>query len=80
VVLPRMSAEKLCLMILTKDVDTVICGGIEEEYYQYLIWKRITVYDSVIGSWQTAVELLLKDDLEPGAIVSRILEKHGHAG
>ena len=42
VVLPRASAEELCHMILTADIQTVICGGIEEEYYQYLTWKRIT--------------------------------------
>lgn len=71
VVLAQVSAEKLCHMVLTKDVDTVICGGIEDQYYQYLNWKRIRVYDSVIGSWKQGVEQLLKNKLYPGAIVGQ---------
>lgn len=49
VVLSRPSAEDLCHMILTEQVDTVICNGIEDEYYQYLKWKKIRVIDSVAG-------------------------------
>ena len=79
VVLPQVSAEKLCHMILTQDVDTVICGGIEEEYYQYLTWKRITVYDSVIGPWKGVIDRFLADGLQPGAIVSELPEAQGHA-
>jgi predicted Fe-Mo cluster-binding NifX family protein len=71
VVLAQVSAEKLCHMILTKDVDTLICGGIEDPYYQYLRWKRIIVYDSIIGHWKTGVVQLLKNQLHPGAIVGR---------
>lgn len=70
VVLPRVSAEKLCHMILTEGIDTVICGGIEEEYYQYLTWKRITVYDSVIGPWEKALERLIGGGLRSGDIIT----------
>jgi hypothetical protein len=40
IVLPQESSEKLCHLILTEGIQTVICGGIEEEYYHYLIWKK----------------------------------------
>lgn len=80
VVLPRVSAEKLCHMILTEAIDTVICGGIEEEYYQYLTWKRIAVYDSVIGQWQDALRKLLEDWLQPGDIVIPTPETVNNAG
>ena len=41
VILPRPSAEELCSFILTENVNIVVCGGIEETYYQYLLWKKL---------------------------------------
>ena len=70
VVLPTVSAEDLCHMILTEGITTVICGGIEEEYFQYLTWKRVKVIDSVIGSYDRALEFAGAGKLEPGAILS----------
>jgi len=69
VVLPQASAEQLCHLILTEGVDVVICSGIEEEYYQYLIWKKVQVVDSVVGPWQLALERFSKQALQPGDIV-----------
>jgi predicted Fe-Mo cluster-binding NifX family protein len=68
-VLPQASAEKLCHMILTEDVQTVICGGIEEEYYQYLVWKRVNVIDSVIGICEEVLERFRAGTLQPGQIL-----------
>lgn len=68
-VLAQPSAEKLCHMIITEDVSTVICGGIEEEYYQYLKWKRIEVIDSVIGPLEKALERFCKGELKPGDVL-----------
>jgi len=56
VVLPRSSAEELCYYILTEKIDTIICGGIEDEYYQYLIWKKVNVIDNVIGSCNNVIK------------------------
>jgi hypothetical protein len=70
-VLPQASPEKLCHMILTEDVKTVICGGIEEEYHQYLTWKRVNVLDSVIGSYSRVLERLAKGSLKAGDILWR---------
>jgi len=70
VVLPTVSAEDLCHMILTEGITTVICGGIEEEYFQYLSWKKVTVIDSVIGPYDRALEFARSGKLEPGAILS----------
>jgi hypothetical protein len=68
-VLPQASPEKLCHMILTEDVKTVICGGIEEEYHQYLTWKRVSVLDSVIGSYNQVLDRLATGDLKAGDIL-----------
>ncbi|NLI82805.1 MAG: dinitrogenase iron-molybdenum cofactor biosynthesis protein [Deltaproteobacteria bacterium] len=67
-VLPQASAEKLCRMIITEDVQAVICGGIEEEYYEYLRWKRIEVVDSVIGPFRRVLEAFARGGLQPGTI------------
>ncbi|HMA66517.1 MAG TPA: hypothetical protein VKO20_01745 [Desulfosalsimonadaceae bacterium] len=78
VVLPQISAEHLCHLILTENVNVVICGGIEEEYYQYLVWKRITVYDSVIGPWQAAASRYLDNSLHSGDILDEPKEDATH--
>ncbi len=69
VVLPQISAEQLCHLIVTENVNVVICGGIEEQYYQYLNWKRIRVYDSVIGPWERAIARYLDNKLQSGDIL-----------
>jgi predicted Fe-Mo cluster-binding NifX family protein len=79
VVLPQISAEQLCHLILTENINVVICGGIEDEYYQYLVWKRIRVYDSVIGPWGEAIRRHLAGNLRPGDILGdrREAAEHG---
>ena len=71
VVLPTVSPEDLCHMVLTERITTVICGGIEEEYFQYLTWKKVKVIDSVIAPYEQALEFARDGRLEPGAILSR---------
>lgn len=70
VVLPRASADQLCQLIITEGVRTVICGGIEDDYYQYLIWKRIEVIDSIVGSSRAALECFVNKTLKPGTILN----------
>jgi predicted Fe-Mo cluster-binding NifX family protein len=69
VVLPSASAEKLCHLIITERVQTVICSGIEEDYYQYLTWKKIDVLDSVIGSSLLALDRFISGKLKSGDIL-----------
>jgi len=69
VVLARASAEALCQLILTENVDTVVCGGIEEEYFDYLKWKRVRVLDSVVGFYRQAFEALAEGSLRAGAVL-----------
>lgn len=77
VVLPQSSSEKLCHLILTEHIHTVICGAIEEEYYQFLKWKKITLYDNVAGPSMDALDLYINDTLKSGAILwKRKIEGH----
>jgi predicted Fe-Mo cluster-binding NifX family protein len=68
-VLPRASADQLCHLIITEGIQTVICSGIEDDYYQYLTWKRIKVIDSVVGSSQSALKRYVEGTLKPGDII-----------
>ena len=65
VMLPNASAEQLCHMILMERIAAVICGGIEEEDYQYLKWKKIEVLDSVVGSWKDALTDFAMNKINP---------------
>jgi hypothetical protein len=67
-VLPQASAEDLCRLILTERISTLICGGIEQEYYDYLTWKQVQVVDSVIGPYQWALHKWIEHGLKPGDI------------
>jgi hypothetical protein len=68
-VLPQASAERLCHMVLTEGIQTVVCGGIEEEYHQYLVWKKANVFDSVIGPSDKVLERILEGTLKAGDIL-----------
>lgn len=70
VVLPRASADQLCHLAITEGVNVVICGGIEDTYYRYLIWKGIEVVDSVIGHCQSVLRRYNDGKLKSGDIVS----------
>lgn len=69
VILPRQSAEELCSFILAENVDVVVCGGIEETYYQYLLWKKIKVIDRVIGPVKEVLKRVFKNQLKGGDII-----------
>ncbi|MCW7753978.1 hypothetical protein OOT00_08265 [Desulfobotulus sp. H1] len=70
-VLPQASAEQLCHLILSDGIGVLICGGIEEEYFQYLTWKKVRILDSVIGSWQMAARLYMEGGLSAGDVLRR---------
>jgi predicted Fe-Mo cluster-binding NifX family protein len=68
-ILADISAEVLCDLALKENVAVIVCGGIEEEHYQFLIWKKITVIDAVIGPYADALKLVLNNKLKSGTIL-----------
>lgn len=74
--LPHPSADGLCDLILRKDVDVLICGGIEEEYYHYLRWKRVEVLDNVAGPARDVLERYALGTLQSGDILFDREEDH----
>jgi len=73
VVMPQASAENLCQLILSEGAQIVVCGGIEQEYFDYLVWKKITVYDDVIATVVAVKKALVEGTLRAGAV---LMERH----
>lgn len=69
IILPNASSELLCRVVLDERINIVVCGGIDEEYYQYLNWKKVAVIDSVIGHYGEVLRRLAQDKLQPGDII-----------
>ncbi len=69
VVLPQASADHLCQLILSEGAQVLVCGGIEQKYYEYLVWKKVRVYDGVIATLASAKKALEEGTLTPGAIL-----------
>lgn len=69
VVLPEASPEEVCNLIFTEGIDVVICCAIEKEYYDYLVWKKIQVFDSVVGSVDRVLRAFEKGELSSGDII-----------
>ncbi|MDA8137771.1 MAG: hypothetical protein M0036_03880 [Desulfobacteraceae bacterium] len=68
-ILPGPSAERLCHLALTEKAHLIICGGIDQEVFDYLIWKRVQVIDDVIGPGALVLQRYLKGHLKAGDIV-----------
>jgi predicted Fe-Mo cluster-binding NifX family protein len=68
IILPEASAEALCHLILAEKVDLVVCCGIEDEFYQYLKWKKARVIDSEMGPYSGVLDKVVKGTISNGAI------------
>jgi predicted Fe-Mo cluster-binding NifX family protein len=68
IILPEASAEALCHLILAEKVDLVVCCGIEDEYYQYLKWKKVRVIDSEMGPYSGVLDKVAKGTISNGEI------------
>lgn len=65
-VLAHVSSEELCDVIACVGATVVVCGGIEEDYYHYLRWKRIAVISDVMGSVDDVLASLAEGALKAG--------------
>jgi predicted Fe-Mo cluster-binding NifX family protein len=69
IILPHRSAEGLSDLIVKENIDCLVCGGIEDSFYRFFKWKKIRVYDAVIGAHAEALELVLAGTLRPGMVL-----------
>lgn len=77
IIMERPSDEGLCQMIVEENVTDVVCGGIEELHYNFLVWKKVNVVDGIIADWQTALEKALDGVLKQGDILLTTKVKEG---
>jgi len=70
IIIERSSDEALCQMAVEENITDMICGGIEEVHFNFLVWKKVSVLDAVIGSWRTAVEKAVAGSLQQGEILN----------
>lgn len=66
----RPSDEALCQMAVEEHITNIICGGIEEVHFNFLVWKKVSVLDAVIGNWRTALEKGVAGTLLQGEILT----------
>jgi hypothetical protein len=69
IILDRPSDEALCQIAVEENITDVICGGIEDIHYRFLVWKKVSVIDAVIGGWHIALEKILCGTLQQGEIL-----------
>ena len=53
--LAQPSAEDMCQLAISENVDTIICNAIENQYVDYLEWKKIKVIDSITATIDQAL-------------------------
>ena len=67
--LSSTSGEEICGLAIKENISLIICGGIEDSHYQYMVWKKIKVFDRVIGPYELALEYALAGKLNSGVIL-----------
>ncbi len=77
IILEHMSAEVICDLALKENISMLVCGGIEEQHYQFLTWKGIQVIDGVIGHHDTVLKEAVEGVLRPHTVFK---EEHTWGG
>lgn len=75
IILSRRGAEDLSDLIVKEGVDCIVCGGIEENYYRFFSWKKVTVFDGIIGSHREALQMAISGTLRSGTILPSAIEE-----
>lgn len=75
IIMERPSDEELCHMIVEDHITDMVCNGIEELHYNFLVWKKVNVVDGVIGDWQTVLERTIDGTLQQGSVLYPDKEK-----
>lgn len=70
IIMEKPSDEELCHMVVDLHITHVVCGAIEEMYYNFLVWKNVAVIDEIIGGWQDALERAVHGKLRSREILA----------
>lgn len=69
IIMEKPSDEELCQMVVESNITDVVCGGIEELHYNFLVWKKVKIIDGIIGDWQTALAWTVAGKLAPRTVI-----------
>lgn len=69
IIMEKPSDEELCHMVVESNITDVVCGGIEELHYNFLVWKNVVVIDDIIGNYNEALDLAIRGQLHPRTIL-----------
>jgi predicted Fe-Mo cluster-binding NifX family protein len=69
IIMERSSDEDICQMVVEENITNLICGGIEEVHFNFLVWKKVAVLDTIVGNWRAAVEKVIAGSLQQGEIL-----------
>lgn len=69
IIMERPSDEALCQMVVEENITDLVCGGIDEVHYNFLVWKKVNTMDAVIGGWRQAVDKVVNGELKQGEIL-----------
>jgi predicted Fe-Mo cluster-binding NifX family protein len=62
----RMKPQEVCSMLLERNVDTLICGGVTAECRARLELSKVRILDNVIGSAEGVITVYLDGTLTSG--------------
>jgi len=68
IILDHVSAERICDIALKENIGMLICGGIEEQHYQFLVWKHIKVFDGIVGPYDPVLHAAIEGHLTAGSL------------
>lgn len=68
-IMERSTEEDLCQKIIGENISELICGGIDQEHYDFLIWKKLTIIDGVVGGWEAVLAKTINNTIHQGEIV-----------
>jgi predicted Fe-Mo cluster-binding NifX family protein len=65
-----MKPQEVCNMLLDRNVDTLICGGVTAECRARLELSRVRILDNVMGSAEGVITVYLNGTLTSGLEVN----------
>ncbi len=63
-------------MVVKENITDLVCGGIEELHYNFLVWKKVKILDGVIGDWLSVMDRAISGTLSQGEILVNHQNEH----
>lgn len=71
IIMEKPSEEDLCNLIISENITEMVCGAIDETHYNFLVWKKVEVFDGVICDWKHAIERTIAGTIKSQGIYTQ---------